>query len=176
MKRYLATLFLLFISSAVLYAQYGKITGIVTDRESKEPLIGASIVLEGTALGSATDIDGRFVIVNVPAGKYNIKANYIGYQYALITGVTVLDQLTREINIQLSSTSVQVQSVEIVAQRPLVEKSATNAVRIQSSDEIENLPVRGIQGYFALQPGIVVQNGTTYVRGSRSDEVGYTVE
>jgi len=43
-----------------------KITGIVTDRESKEPLIGASIVLEGTALGSATDIDGRFVIVNVP--------------------------------------------------------------------------------------------------------------
>jgi len=69
-----------------------------------------------------------------------------------------------------------VQSVEIVAQRPLVEKSATNAVRIQSSDEIENLPVRGIQGYFALQPGIVVQNGTTYVRGSRSDEVGYTVE
>ena len=139
-------------------------------------MIGASIVLEGTALGSATDIDGRFVIVNVPAGKYNIKANYIGYQYALITGVTVLDQLTREINIQLSSTSVQVQSVEIVAQRPLVEKSATNAVRIQSSDEIENLPVRGIQGYFALQPGIVVQNGTTYVRGSRSDEVGYTVE
>jgi hypothetical protein len=176
MKRYIAVMFLLFISSAVLFAQYGKISGKVTDRGTKETLVGASVILEGTTWGSATDIDGGFVISNVPVGKYNVKATYIGYQSTTITGVTVLDGLTREVNIQLSSTAVEVQSVEIIAQRPLVEKSATNAVRIQSAEDIENLPVRGIEGYFSSQPGVVVQNGMTYIRGSRTEEVGYTIE
>lgn len=175
-KRFVTGL-LLFIAIPVLtYAQYGKISGKVVDRETKEPLVGATIVLQGTALGASTDIDGRYVILNVPAGTYSVKASYVGYHPLTIEGVSVLAGLTRDLNIELSSTAVQVSGVEIIAQKPLIEKTATNAVRIQGSADIERLPVRGVQAYFTLQPGVVLQNGAVYIRGSRSDEVGYQVE
>jgi len=160
----------------MLYAQYGKISGKITDQETKEPLIGANVILEGTVFGSATDIDGGFNILNVPAGSYNINISYIGYQNKTLTGVKVVAGITRTIEISLSSTSVQVQTVTVVAERPLIEKSATNAVRVQVAEDLEKLPVRGVQGYFSLQPGVVLQNGTIYMRGSRNDETGYQVE
>jgi len=176
MKRYSIALFLLFAISFSAYAQYGKITGQVTDRETKEPLIGANIVLEGTALGASTDVNGNYTILNVPAGSYNLRATYVGYQATTMTGVSVLAGLTRDMNIQLASTAVQLNAVEIVAQRPLIEKTATNAVRVTTTQDIANLPVRGVQNYFALQPGVVVQNGIAYIRGGRSDEVGFMIE
>jgi len=176
MKRFVIKLFLFFLSTSFLYGQYGKIAGKITDTETKEPLIGANILLEGTLIGSSTDIDGNFSIVNVPAGTYDLKASYIGYQTQTILGVKVLGSITRTVDITLSNASVQVQTVTIVAERPLIEKSATNAVRVQASEDLENLPVRGVQGYFSIQPGIVVQNGTVYMRGSRNEETGYQVE
>jgi hypothetical protein len=176
MKRYSIALFLLFAISFSAFAQYGKITGQVTDRETKEPLIGANVLLEGTALGASTDVNGNFTILNVPAGSYDLKTSYVGYQPTTMTGVSVLAGLTREMSIQLASTAVQMNAVEIVAQKPLIEKTSTNAVRVTTTEDIKNLPVRGVQGYFSLQPGVVVQNGLAYVRGSRQDEVGYMIE
>jgi hypothetical protein len=176
MKKYAIMLLMSFLCSTIVYAQYGKISGKVTDQETKEPLVGANIVLEGTVFGSATDIDGGFNILNVPAGTYSIKTSYIGYQTQTMTGVKVVAGLTRNVDIVLSNTSVQVQSVIVVAERPLIEKSATNAVRVQVSEDMEKLPVRGVQGYFTLQPGVVLQNGIAYMRGSRNDEVGFQVE
>lgn len=176
MKRTSIALFLLFAVTFSAYAQYGKITGQVTDRETKEPLIGANVILEGTALGASTDVNGNYSILNVPAGSYDMKTTYVGYQPTTITGISVLAGLTRDMNVQLASTAVQLNAVEIVAERPLIEKTSTNAVRVTSSDDIKNLPVRGVQGYFALQPGVVIQNGLAYIRGSRNDEVGYMIE
>jgi hypothetical protein len=176
MKRYAIMLFISFLSSTVLYAQYGKIVGKISDEETKEPLIGANILLEGTSIGASTDVEGAFTILNVPAGTYDIRAAYIGYQTKTLTGVKVVGGITRNVDFILSNTSVQVQSVTIIAERPLIEKSATNAVRTQVSEELANLPVRGVQGYFSLQPGVVVQNGTVYLRGSRNEETGYQIE
>ena len=176
MKRYAVIFFLLLLSFSLASAQYGKISGMITDQETKEPLIGANVLVEGTTYGAATDINGGYVILNVPAGTYTVKASYIGYQTITITNVKVLADLTRDIDIKLSNTAVQVSTVTIVAERPLIEKSATNAVRIQGAEDIQNLPVRGVQGYFTLLPGVVLQNGSVYMRGSRNDEVGFSIE
>ncbi len=176
MKRFIVILFASLLGSALALAQYGKISGKVTDQETKEPLVGANIVIEGTVFGTATDLDGAFVILNVPAGTYNLRVSYIGYQTKLISGVIVLAGLTREANVTLSNAAVQVGTVTVVAERPLIEKSATNAIRIQVAQDLEKLPVRGVQGYFSLQPGVVQQNGVVYMRGSRNDEVGYVIE
>jgi hypothetical protein len=176
MKRYTIALFLLFAISISAFAQYGKITGQVTDRDTKEPLIGANVILEGTSLGASTDVNGNYSILNVPAGSYNLKTTYVGYQPTTISGVSVVAGLTRDMNVQLASTAVQLNAVEIVATRPLIEKTSTNAVRITTTEQIANLPVRGVQGYFSLQPGVVVQGGLAYIRGSRQDEVGYMIE
>jgi hypothetical protein len=175
-KHYAILFFLLILCSTVVYCQFGKITGKVTEKETMEPLIGANVVIEGTSFGSATDVNGDYVILNVPAGTYEVKVSYIGFQGAVISNVRVLSGLTRELDINLSSTSVQVKEVMVIAERPLIEKSATNAVRIQGAEDIENLPVRGVQAYYALQPGVVLQNGTVYMRGGRNDEVGFAVE
>ncbi|MCX6120925.1 MAG: TonB-dependent receptor [Ignavibacteriales bacterium] len=176
MKRCVIIFFLSFLGSTVLYGQYGKIAGKITDEETKEPLVGANISLEGTAIGASTDLDGSFTILNVPAGTYDIRASYIGYQTKTLTGVKVVGGITRSVEFALSNTSVQVQSITIVAERPLIEKSAANAVRTQVSEELEKLPLRGVQGYFSIQPGVVVQNGTVYMRGSRNEETGYQIE
>lgn len=169
-------LLLVVIGTASVFAQYGKIAGTILDKETEEPMVGAIVTVEGTSYGAATDVDGKFVILNVPVGTYNIKVSYIGYQTTNLAGVKVVAGLTREIDVKLISSAIQTQEVTVIARRPLIEKSATNAVRLQTSDELEKLPVRGLQAYIGLQAGVVVQNGTVYVRGSRNDEVGYIIE
>ena len=158
------------------FAGNGKMTGRVTDSDTKEPLIGVNVVVVGTSYGASTDIDGRFVILNLPPGPYDLRASFIGYQEQTTTELRVNADLTTEANFQLRVSEVELASVVVVAERPLVNKNATNAVRITTGDDLENLPVRGIQGVVALQPGVVFQNEKIYIRGGRADEVGYYLE
>lgn len=168
--------FLVLVAANLGLAQTGKISGIATDKQTKEPLVGTSIVVVGSTMGAATGIDGRYTILNVAPGVYDVKATYVGYQDVTIRGVQVVSGLTAEMNFEMPTSAVEISPVEIVAQRPLIEKSATNAIRIMTSEELQNLPVRGAVGYFSLQPGVVLQDGNVYVRGSRPDEVGYLIE
>ena len=73
----------LVITSISLYAQ-STISGTVTD-ESGNPLIGANVLVEGTAVGAATDIDGIFSINYIPEGEYTLVVSYIGYKKQLLT-------------------------------------------------------------------------------------------
>ncbi|HEY4613426.1 MAG TPA: TonB-dependent receptor, partial [Bacteroidota bacterium] len=168
-------LLLVFLAISAL-GQDGKIAGTVVDKERKEPLIGANVSIVGTSYGAATDIEGRYVILTVPPGTYDVKASYIGYQDVIMRGVTVTAGLTQTFNFELQSTAIELPTLEIVSQRPLVERSATNVTRVIKGEEIEQLPVRGIGAYIALQAGVVEQNGNIHIRGSRPDEVGYMVE
>jgi len=77
-----AILFLV-ITSLSLYAQ-SIISGNVTD-ESGNPLIGANVIVEGTVVGAATDIDGTFSINYVPEGEYTLLVSYFGYKDQLLT-------------------------------------------------------------------------------------------
>mgnify|MGYP005838533419 FL=1 len=78
----------------VAYAQQGVIRGQVMDRDTREGLPGANIVVQGTTLGAATDIEGRYEIANVPAGTYTVSVSYVGYrsaqqQVSVAAGATV---------------------------------------------------------------------------------------
>ncbi len=175
------SLFLLFMIPAVLFAQAGKIRGTVVDSKTNEPLIGANVVIEGTSLGAATDVEGSYLILNVPVGTYKVKASYVGYRPVSIANIRVNLDLTSEVNFQLSTEEVQLGTVEIVAQRPLINKNSTNAVRFTSSEEIANLPTRGLENLVGLSAGVVVTRNAdgsqnVYVRGGRLDEVGFYVE
>ncbi len=154
----------------------GKIKGKVADRETAEALPGANVLVTGTTIGAAANVSGEFVILNVPPGVYEVKAQYIGYREVLISNIRVSADLTTEINFNLPSEAVEVGEVVIVAERPLVNQNATNATRIQSYEDFKNVPVRTVNAVIALQPGVVVQNGLLYVRGGRNDEVGYYLE
>src|SRR5690554_5049359 len=177
MKRMVtAILLLLFVPSIMLAATTGKIKGKVTDLQSGDPLIGANILVGGTSLGAATDVNGDFTISNLEAGTYELRASYVGYQSITISNVRVNADLTTELNFQLPAEGITTEEIEVIALRPLVNKSNTNAQRITTSEDIEALPVRGIDNILSLTPGVTLQDKTVFIRGGRQDEVGYYLE
>ena len=56
----------------------GKFSGKVIDEETKTPLVGANIVVQGTSQGAATDEEGYFFIINIKPGTYQVRCDYIG--------------------------------------------------------------------------------------------------
>ncbi len=169
----------LFIAAFVpeLVFAVGKIRGKVTDAGTGEPLVGANVVVVGTQMGAATNVSGEFVILNVPAGTYTLRTTYVGYQAITLSNLRVNNDLTAEANFQLPAEGVTVGTVEIVAERPLVNKNATNAVRIIDQEFFSKVPARGVNVAIATQPGVVLDKaGNIYIRGGRADEVGYRVE
>lgn len=166
----------LLLTTALAAGTTGKIRGKVKDKQTGEALVGASIVIEGTSQGASTDINGDYIILNVQPGVYALRTTYLGYQTVRISNVTVNVDLSTEINFDLSSEAVNLQAVQIVAEAPLVNKSATNTVVQLNSEQIENIPVRGVQNIVALSGGIVSQGGNIYVRGGRTGEVAYYVD
>ncbi len=156
----------------------GKIKGTVTDKNNKETLVGANIQVVGTSLGASSDINGDYVILNVPAGTYELEVKYVGYQAMKVSNLRVNADLTTEQDFALSVLTEGVTMSEIVVQREreLVSKNQTNVVRITTQEDIENLPLRGVGAAVALSPGIVEQDGKLYIRGGRTEEVGYYLE
>ena len=131
---------LLFISlfSFQAFAQNATIAGKVIDKDTKEPLIGANVVLDGTSRGAATDIYGFFKIKNIPAGNYIIRATYVGYTAETIKGIALgkNDSLFFTIEMKVSSVSTE----EIVVQdQKFLEKKSTNTLRIIDSEAIERI-------------------------------------
>lgn len=171
-----ALVLMLLLPGVLLAGVTGKIRGKVTDKETGEVLPGANVVIANTTMGAAADINGQFVILRVPAGVYTLRANFIGYRDVEISNIKVSSDLTTEVNFELPPEALAGEMVTIVAERPLVNKNATNAVRIQGYEEFKNVPLRNVQAVVALQPGVVVQDGVVYVRGGRRDEVGYFLE
>ena len=154
----------------------GKIAGVVKDAQTGEALPNANVIVANTKLGTTADEKGHFFILNVPPGTYTIKATYIGYSAYTLQEVRVSGDLTTNLEIKMGSSDIQVEEVVIKAERPIIDKNATNAVRIVGAEDLDILPIRGVQQVFALQAGVVENQGALHIRGSRSDEIGYYVE
>lgn len=154
----------------------GKIAGTVKDAKNGEALVAANISLVDTKLGTTSDSKGRFFILNVPPGTYSLKITYIGYAAYVVEEVRVSADLTTDLEAKLSSSDIQVQEMVVKAEKPIIDKNATNAVRIVGAEDLEIMPFRGVQNVFALQAGVVEDEGALHVRGSREDEIGYYVE
>jgi hypothetical protein len=154
----------------------GKIIGVVKDVGSGEFLPGVNVSLEGTTLGAATDVDGYYVILNVPVGVYTVKASFIGYTEIVLQGIRVSAGVTTEANFSLEETAIEGQAVVITAQRPLVEKHITQSVSLVTSEDLENIPIRGFNNIVATQNSVVVQDEKIHIRGGRADEVGYYID
>jgi outer membrane receptor protein involved in Fe transport len=166
----------LFLMPIVALAQDGKVRGLVKDKESGEPLIGANVLVEGTNIGAATDVNGEYIILSIPPGVYTLRASLIGYAPLTVSNIRISSNLTTTQDFELLSAAVQVTGVEVVAERPLIQRNTTNTVRFTTQEDIKNLPFRGLQGIVALQAGVVDQNGQLYVRGGRQGEIAYYVD
>ncbi|MCH8838327.1 MAG: TonB-dependent receptor, partial [Candidatus Marinimicrobia bacterium] len=177
MMRHTLRVFLVMFFPVFLFSQEtGKIAGTVTDEATGEPLVGANILVEGTSFGAATDSEGKYRILGVPASTYAVRAEFIGYRPVRISNVRVSSRLTTDTDFALTSEALELGVVEVVAERPLINPSATNAIRSISSEQIANFATRNVADLFSIQPGVVIHNGMLHIRGSRADEVGYELE
>jgi len=167
MKKFLLFAFILLLTNSIIFAQSGKISGTISDATTGEPLIGVNIIVEGTTLGAATDVDGFYVILNVPPGTYNLKATYIGFAPQTITNLRVNIGQTSQANFILSDQSIQTDVVVVVATTPVVQRDVASSGANLNADEINNLPVVSVASVVGLQAG--VEGGT--IRGGSGDEV-----
>lgn len=111
-------------------AQIGVICGTVTDAKFKDPLIGATVSIQGTTIGAITDIDGNFRLENLKPGKYTLVASYVSYKTEMIKDVAVVARQESVVRIELSDADLQLQNVVVMAQRKLgTETAVLNTVR-----------------------------------------------
>ncbi|MER3524472.1 MAG: TonB-dependent receptor [Ignavibacteria bacterium] len=155
----------------------GKIVGQVKDTQTGEPVVGASVLVQGTSLGAATNVDGYYLILNVPPGTYTLVASSVGYNKKTVTGVNVSVDLTTTQNFQLVPEVVQAEEVIVTAERPIVRKDLTSSEARVDASTIKSLPVSEVSEVLTLQAGITQdRDGGIHIRGGRTSEVAYWVD
>jgi len=171
------TLFITITIMGVLFASNGKITGKVAENETGSPAIGVNVILVDTYLGSATDENGRFTILNIPPGTYSIRVDAIGFATITMKDVRVTTAQTTELSFILEEAVIEGQEVTVIAERPLVQKDLTASQRVTTAKEIEDMPVESFLGVLTTHAGVSQSaGGALHVRGGRSNEVGYYID
>ncbi|NNF06181.1 MAG: TonB-dependent receptor [Candidatus Eisenbacteria bacterium] len=162
------------VSVTSAYAQ-GTVSGTVTDTKG-EPLPFANVLVEGTSIGSATDVSGKFSIANIPAGQYVLKVLYLGYEEQSRT-VQVTDGGVVTANFKLAETVVgTVETVKIVGKRELIKRETSASFHSVGQEELERLPVDTFAEAVALKSGVVAQGDQLHFRGGRAGEVQYQID
>jgi len=172
----LAGLVLALATGGVLAGTTGKVVGKVTDAKTGEGLPGANVIIVGTRMGAATDLDGSYVIINVPVGTYTVSATMIGFRTVSATGVRSIQDLTTRQDFKLDMAVIGMQALIVPGVRPLIEKSATTTTRITTTREIEAMPVARPQDVVAVTAGAVGSGNNINIRGGRRDEISYFVD
>jgi outer membrane receptor for ferrienterochelin and colicin len=167
-------LFFFFTLFTILQASStGKIAGRITDKNNDEPLITANVLIKDFQLGDATDMDGYYMILNVPPGKYTLVVMYIGYRTVEVSEVNVSIDLTTEINVAMTSETIESsETIQVIAERPVIQKDLTATTAVVSGDEIAVLPITEIKEILEVQAGYV----DGHVRGGRKGEIAYWID
>jgi len=158
---YFIPVFLLVISTE-LFAGNGKISGKVTDSSTGEPLLGATVILKGTSLGSATDFEGKFLISQAPEGQQILSISYIGYNKKE-EPITIKTGETVKIDIKLDYNTIDFKEVTVTAQLEgqaaaiNQQLSSNTIVNVVSKDKIQELPDQNAAETLGRLPGISIQ-------------------
>ncbi len=158
--------------SLIAQAQdYGTLRGFVYEQETGEPVMFANVVLAGTTLGASTNIDGFFTIPQVPVGTYDALGLYIGYDTTTISVTIEKNKITTE-KFYMTESSVQLNVVEVSAERQEMKTEVRTSVSKVTAKEIETMPSVGgepdLAQYLQVLPGVIFtgdQGGQLYIRG-----------
>mgnify|MGYP000106029950 CR=1 FL=1 len=136
--RLVTSFFLLIGVSTFLFAQEGSVSGRVTDADNGDPLVGANVIVVGTNLGAATDVNGEFSISRVPAGAQRLNANYIGYA-SRSTNVDIPADGSATADFGLSVAALNLNEVVVTGTGTAVEKyKVGNSVGMVNMESLED--------------------------------------
>jgi TonB-dependent receptor len=117
--------------SPVFAQENAAVFGKVVDVSTGEELIGVNVLLEGTTLGAASDLNGNFIIKNVPAGKYSLTASMIGYSKITITELEIKSDEKKKLDIALIPEAFETDEVVITAEA--LRNTETSVLKIQKN-------------------------------------------
>ena len=150
----------------------GKLSGKVTAEDGTD-LVGANVMVLGTGSGASASENGEYTILNIPAGSYTVSATFIGYSSQEISGVRVISGLNTVVDFSLATSTLEGDVVQVTAEKPLIQKDETSSINVMTGEQLDNLPIRSLDGVLATIPGVVVQNNDVHIRGGRDNEVAY---
>ena len=163
--------FILLLVLSTMTALAGNIKGTVLDKQTKEPLTGATIQITGTAQGVVADIDGNYTL-NVNDGTYTITVRYIGYKDILLNSIKVKAETL--LNFEMESDAQALGEVSVVAKKNLEGERALQMERQKATLAIENLGAKemSIKGISNVEEGVkkitgisIASAGQLIVRG-----------
>ncbi|MHA4894553.1 TonB-dependent receptor [Pedobacter sp. PWIIR3] len=174
LKKAVVTLLFVIIGAAA-FAQTGKISGKVSDKKSGETLIGVTVKIKGTTKGMATDVDGKYSLPGLAAGKYVLVYQYVGYNTKEISDVEVSAGKTTVFDIVLDEAGGENLN-EVVIQGSFKKESVNalyatqkNSASISdgiSSDQIRKSPDKNTSEALKRVSGATIQdNKFVIVRG-----------
>ena len=141
------------------------LNGVVVDGSNGETLIGVNVVVQGTSLGAATDIEGRFRITNIPERLVVIKTSCVGYEPQL-TEVDFTKNKEVQIKIQLRPVIIEGEEVVVTGQMrgqiaAMNQQITSNTiVNVVSEEKIKELPDANAAEAIGRLPGVsIIRNG-----------------
>lgn len=146
-----------------IYAQAtGSISGRIFDAETGEPLPGATVRIETIARSTGADVDGRYILQNIPAGTYDIKVSNVGYGIQIIEGVEVESGLESAVNVRMVSSPIIGKAVEVSTptRRTQLLKDTPEITMVVRDIDLERISPKSIADAVAYLPGVSIEGGT----------------
>ncbi|MFQ5605663.1 MAG: TonB-dependent receptor domain-containing protein [bacterium] len=157
------------------------ITGRVVDRQDN-PLEHVQVIIESSNRGDVTNENGEFLITGLPAGKYNIRFQLLGYEPLRKVGVILNSQKTVQLNISLKPTIIELADILVTASRNLEEvHDIPQFVSVINSREIRERNTQQTPELLREEPGLVVQKtnqggGSPIMRGFKANKLLFLVD
>ena len=163
---------MLLVISIAFAGTTGKISGVVRDADTGDPLPGANVLLSGTSMGAAANAEGYYVILNIPPGTYDLVASYVGYAKVQNTEIRVMIDRLTTVDFAMKVEAFRGEEVIVSAKRDLIQKDNASGQLNVSSDEIEALPVTTVSEVLSLKAGV---SGMS-VRGGATAETAFMLD
>lgn len=151
----------------------GILEGRIRDEQTKELLVGVNVVIVGTSYGSATDTAGSYRVSNLRAGVYDVRYSLIGYKSVVLKSVRILPDLRTRVDLELEASVVEMDVVEIRAERPLIQKDLAATAFLFGEVKLEKLPISSFREVLLLQPSTTLEGN---LRGGKTNEVVFLVD
>ena len=150
---------ILFLTLSTMAAFAGTIKGTIKDKQTKEPLTGATVQIAGSAQGVIADIDGNYTL-EAKNGTYTLEVRYVGYVDLRVTDVKV-SSTTLNLNFEMESDAQALGEVSVVAKKNLENEKALQIERQNATLAIENLGAKemSIKGVSNVQEGVKKMTG-----------------
>ena len=139
-NKFLHLILLIIFSASLVQAQNAKIEGRVFNQLTNEPIPFVNVIIDGTAIGTPTDLDGNFLITGLESGFIQLRVSYLGYESVLTDDIRITNNSTAYVDIPMRESDTELEEVVVQASPFKKTKESPVSLRNITLTDIENNP------------------------------------